>query len=256
MRHPTFQETDVVFSAGDTASPGRPRRRAQRWARVAVAAQIIFVLSWLLAAAWQGPRYSIVAHSISDMYAKTAPGAAFLIIAFTLCGAATMWFAWRALRPALEPGGRLATIGSALLALSIFGLGNLLTATERLSCRLADPGCTAARQLSNTGGKLDDVLSTAGILLFVIAGFLLAAAMKRTPGWQASARRARWCMALMIVFAACDGLTQSAGLSGLFERLLALTGAAWIALLARGVTKRPVPGQDSFVAADVPLLPR
>ncbi len=244
MQHRTPKEANTAesspaLSEGDLAPPGRAWRSARRWAQAAIAAQVIFVLSWLVAAAWQGPRYSVLAHSISDMYAKTAPGAAFLIIVFTLCGAITMWFAWRSVRPALHPGGRLATAGSALLALSIFGLGNLLTATERLDCRLADPGCTAARQLSNVGGMLDDVLSTAGILLFVTAGFLLAGAMKRTPGWQASARQARWCMAAMIVFFACDGLTQSAGLSGLFERLLALTGAAWIALLARGVSQRP-----------------
>jgi hypothetical protein len=245
MTHPAPQEADAALSGADTTPPGRSWRRVRRWARAAIAAQVMFVLSWLLAAAWQGPRYSVLAHSISDMYAETAPGAAFLIIMFTLCGATTIWFAWRSLRPALRPAGRLATVGSVLLGLSIFGLGNLLTITERLDCRLADPGCTAAGQLSNAGGTMDDVLSTMGILLFVVAGFVLAAAMKRTPGWHASARPARWCMTLMIVFAACDDLTQSAGLSGLFERLLALTGAAWIALLARGVIQRSQPDHSA-----------
>jgi hypothetical protein len=33
-----------------------------------------------------------------------------------------------------------------LLALSIAGLGDLHTVSERLACRMAGPGCTATRQ--------------------------------------------------------------------------------------------------------------
>jgi len=223
----------------EARAASRVPRRVRRLARLAVAAQVVFVASWLLAAAWQGPRYSVFAHSISDMYAVTAPGAAFLIVMFTLCGAATLWFTWRSLRPALRPAGRLATIGAALLALSIFGLGDLLTVSERLACRLADPGCTPAKQLSNFGGTADNTLSTLGVVAFVAAAFVLAAAMKRLPSWQAWVHPVRWYAALVIVLAVCDGLTQGAnGLSGLFERLIALTGAAGIAILARGVLRR------------------
>ncbi len=223
---------------GETVRPGKVARRVRRLARLAVAAQVAFVASWLLAAAWQGPRYSVLAHSISDMYAVTAPGAAFLIIVITLCGAATTWFAWRSLRTALRPAGRLATAGSALLALSVFGLGDLLTVSEREACRLADPGCTASSQLSNSGGAMDGTLTTAGLLLFVIAGFCLAAAMNRVPGWQAWVRPVRWGMALTIVLFVGDGLAAGTGYSGLLERLIALSGAAGIAVLAAGVGRR------------------
>lgn len=223
----------------EARTASRVPRRVRRLARLAVAAQVVFVASWLLAAAWQGPRYSVFAHSISDMYAVTAPGAAFLIVMFTLCGAATMWFTWRSLRTALRPAGRLATLGSVLLALSIFGLGDLLTVSERLACRLADPGCTPASQVANAGGTMDSTLSTLGVVVFVAAGFVLAAAMKRLAEWQSWVRPVRWYAVLVIVLAVCDGLTQGAnGLSGLFERLIALTGAAGIALLARGVLRR------------------
>jgi Protein of unknown function (DUF998) len=231
---------DAGAEAGVASSVRRPARRVRRWARAAVAAQVAFTASWLLAAAWQGPRYSIFAHSISDMYAVTAPGAAFLIIVLTVCGAATIWFALRSLLPMLRSSGSagwLATAGSWLLALSIFGLGNLLTVTERLDCRMADPGCTSAKQLSNFGGKMDDFLSTAGLILFVIAGFLLAAAMKRAAGWHPLVRPTRWFMVLMIVILIADG-TGLGGLGGLFERLAALTGAAWIAILAVWVGRR------------------
>jgi hypothetical protein len=253
MKHSSSQVTDMSVPAGrdaataaDVPGPGRsPARRVQRWARAAVAAQVAFTASWLLAAAWQGPRYSIFKHSISDMYAVTAPGAAFLIIVITLCGATTIWFALRSLLPTLRsalgaaPGGarRLAVAGSWLLTLSIFGLGDLLTDTERLDCRMADPGCTAAMQTSNFGGKMDDFLSTAGLILFVIGGFLLAAAMKRAAGWQTLARPTRWVMALMIVILFADAIGIG-GLDGLWERLAALTGAAWIAFLASAVSRR------------------
>ncbi|MCA2176125.1 DUF998 domain-containing protein [Nonomuraea glycinis] len=43
-----------------------------------------------MAASWQGPRYSVLAHTISDLYAVTAPGGMFLVVVFTLCGAATI----------------------------------------------------------------------------------------------------------------------------------------------------------------------
>jgi hypothetical protein len=223
---------------GETIPAGKAARRVRRLARLAVAAQVAFVASWLLAAAWQGPRYSVTAHSISDMYADNAPGAAFLIIVITLCGAATIWFAWRSLRIALRPAGRLATVVSVLLALSVFGLGDLLTVGEREACRLADPGCTTSSQLSNSGGALDGTLTTIGVLVFVIAGFVLAAAMKRIPGWEAWVRPVRWYTVLMIVLFVGDGLTQSAGYSGLLERFVALAGAAGIAVLAAGVSRR------------------
>ena len=236
---------DPIAQAGAASPVRRPARRVGRWARGAVWAQAAFTASWLLAAAWQGPRYSIFAHSISDMYAVTAPGAAFLIIVLTVCGAVTIWFALRSLLPALRSAlgpaprsaGRLATAGSWLLALSIFGLGNLLTVTERLDCRMADPGCTSAKQLSNFGGTMDDLFSTTGLILFVIAGFLLAAAMKRAAGWQPLVRPTRWLMALTILILLADA-TGLAGLGGLWERLAALTGAAWIAILATATARR------------------
>jgi hypothetical protein len=209
-----------------------------RWLRITVVAQAAFVVSVLAAALWQGPRYSVLAHSISDMYAVTAPGGLVLVDILTACGIVTIGFALRCVRPALRPGGRRATAGSVLLALSIVGLGDLLSPGERLACRMADPGCTAAREVSNAGGKLDGDVSTVGVFLLVIAGFLLASAMRRTPGWQAWAWPARCWAVLILVFAAADVLSGSAGLGGLFERLLAFTGAAGVAALAGGIRRR------------------
>jgi hypothetical protein len=113
----------------------------------------------------------------------------------------------------LRPGGWTATVGSILPALSIFGLGNLLAPFERVACRQADPGCTVAAQLANFAGKLDAVLSTVGVALLVVAGFFIASAMKRTPGWHRWARLARWMTLLALALAIVTSLMVTVGLS-------------------------------------------
>jgi len=230
----------TMSNSNSTRPPITDTRRASiRWgALVALAAHVLFVLSWLIAALWQGPRYSVLADSISDMYALGAPHGAFLVIVITLCGLAAIAFSLLSLWPSLRPGGWTAAVGSLLLALSIFGVGNLLSAFERLACRRADPGCTAAAQLTTSGGQLDALLSTLGVPLFVAAGFFLASAMHRTPGWHDWVRPTRGLMGLVIVLYVATGVLGTAGLSGLFERLLAATGAAGVALLAAGVLQR------------------
>jgi hypothetical protein len=230
-----------VLSSADSRGPAGPARRSasiRRWARAGIAAQVLFVVSWLVAASWQGPRYSVLAHSISDMYANTAPGGQFLVDVFTLCGAVTMGFALRSAWPVLRPGGWPAAVGAALLALSVVGLGDLLSPGERLACRLADPGCTTTMQVSNSGGQMDNLLTSIGLPLLVLAGFFLAAAMRRTPGWRTWGWPARWTMILLLAFAVLDVVTRNSGLSGLFERLIAATGATAIAAFAAGILRK------------------
>jgi hypothetical protein len=154
---------------------------------------------------------------------------------FALCGAAAILFAWLSLGPALRAAGWRASVGSVLLALSIFGLGDLLSPFEREGCRLADRGCTAGAQLANSGGKLDTALSILGVVLFVMAGFFLASAMKRLAGWRRLARPARWVAVSFLVLFVASVVGTAVDLGGLFQRLLAALGAVGIALLAAGV---------------------
>jgi hypothetical protein len=205
---------------------------------VGIAAQVVFVASWLVAASWQGARYSVLTQSVSDMYARTAPHGIFLVIVLTICGAATIGFALFSVRPALRPGGRAATVGSVLLALSVAGLGDLFSPFERLACRAADPGCTTARAVSNSGGKLDGNLTAIGVVLLVLAAFFLAHAMHRIPNWQAWTRPTRWVAVLIIGLTVGDALTKAnTGAYGLFERLIAATAAAAIVALAIGILR-------------------
>ncbi|HET8931570.1 MAG TPA: DUF998 domain-containing protein [Acidimicrobiales bacterium] len=237
MNNSAVRELDRAHVDLTVASSGR-RAAVRRWAWLGLVAQAVFVASLLLAASWQGPRYNSVAHTISDMSAVTAPHGALLVMVLTLCGAATIGFALQALWWALRNGGWRAATGSVLLALSIVGLGDLLSPFERLACRMADPGCTATQQLSNTGGKLDNAISSLGLLLLVIAAFFLAGAMRRTHGWEGWASPTRWTAVVITSLGVASVLTQDAGYTGLFERLVAVTGAAALAVLAIGILRQ------------------
>jgi len=232
--HQDLDGADIHLTAVSSGS----RAAVRRWAWLGLAAQAVFVASFLVPVLWQGPHYSAVAHTISDMYAVTAPHAGYLVVVLSLCGAATIGFALRSVWSQLRTGGRWAATGSVLLALSIVGLGDLLSPAERLACRMADPGCTATQQLSNTGGQLDNLISSIGVLLLVIAALFLAAAMRRTHGWESWARPTRWTAVLITAFAVASVLTQGAGYTGLFERLVAATGAGALAVLAIGILRR------------------
>src|SRR5215469_3458401 len=191
--------SQVLNPPNGRESASRPRwpSGVQFWAWVGILAQVVFVAAWVAAGFWQGPRYSPMADSISDMYAVGVPHASFLVVTLTDTGAATMLFALFSVWPALRGGGRAARVGSVLLALSVAGLGDLLSPVERMACRISDPGCTTALQLSNTGGKLDSILTTGGALLLLVGGFLLASAMRHLPSWRAWVRPVRWTSVLI-----------------------------------------------------------
>ena len=214
----------------------------------AFAAQVLFLVTWLLGPLWQGPHYSMLAHSISDMYAVTAPGALVFVIVFTITGAITILFAvitvWRTFRSA----GWTALVGSILLALSIFGLGDLLTPFERLACRLADAGCTAPAEVANAGGALDVILSTIGVVLFIAAAVFLSVAMTSTSGWRSWVWPTRAVAAAVLAVFLADGALSGSGLTGLLERILAALGALAIAVLALELARRRQP--DDYESVD------
>ena len=123
--------TQREAARGAVAGPGGQGRRGRgvrRWAWAGLIAQVAFVASWAAASNWQGPRYIGLLIPSSDMYALGVPARLVPIVTFTLTGAATIMFAIRSMWPALRPGGRIAAAGSALLALSVCGWGDLVTA--------------------------------------------------------------------------------------------------------------------------------
>jgi hypothetical protein len=217
------------------------RSRARFWSWAVIATHVAFVAAFLIARAWQVPGYSAVDHSVSDMYAVTAPHAWFLLVVITAAGVAALGFVGFSLWPALRAAGVPARIGCALLALSVFGLGDLLTPFERLACQRADPACSASDQVANFGGTLDSTLTTVGLVVMVASAFVLASAMRRLPRWASWAKPARWFGVVLFVLLAVTGIFSSDGPGGLFERLTAAFGAAGIVALGVGVLRATRP---------------
>ena len=203
----------------------------RRWAAACVVAQAVSIAAWLVAAAWQVDDYSVTKHTISDMYAVDAPHGAWLAAALTVCGVATIGFALFCVPRAFRRAGRRAWVSAALLAACILGLGDALSFLEREKCQLATPGCTMDEQLK-AGGAADSVLSSVGLLLLVAAGFVLAGAMRRTPGWESFAGRARAFSVVLIVLLILTVAAESVDLAGLLERILAAYAAAGMGALA------------------------
>lgn len=224
------------------------------WAWIGLTAQVVMVASWLVAAAWQGPGYSPLEHTISDMYADTAPKGLFLVVVLTLSGLATIGFAVFALWPALWPSGWWGAVTSVLLGLSIYGVGDALSLFERQGCRLADPGCDPTDQMT-AGGQADTILSTIGIFLFIAVAFFGASAMRRTPGWADLARPARWFGGAFILFVLLLLAAEAVDLGGLVERVLAASGAAAIAIVAARILKLSEHRAEDGVERHVAELP-
>lgn len=149
---------------GDARSGGRRDRQLLAWGVIGVLAQAAFLAGWLIAEMWQGPRYSPVADTISDLQAATAPHYWFPLACFAAGGLGTFGFAVLGLRPALAGAGRTAARAPWMLACAALALGNSF---PLIPCRLADPGCTAHHQLYSPGGLTDAVVS--GIAFLVLA---------------------------------------------------------------------------------------
>ena len=144
-------------------------QRIRRWSRVALAAQVVFVVGWLVAGWWQGSHYSAVDHTISDMYADGAPHAWFLIVCVTLGGLGTVGFALFGLRPARRAAGRVATTGAVLLSVSILGLGDVLTPSNERAAGSQTQAARPRTRVRISAGSSTPSWSTVGLVAFVVA---------------------------------------------------------------------------------------
>jgi hypothetical protein len=208
------------------------RNHGVAWGVVGVMAQVAFVAGWAVTELWQGPRYSPINDTISDMQAGTAPHVWFPIATFALAGVATFAFAVFGLRPALAGAGRRASFAPWMLACSALALGNSF---PLIPCRLSDPGCTPSFQLNSPGGLTDAIVSGIAFLVLVITPFPLWRRLARVPGW----RRLRPILLaatvigpVLFVLLAISSGEASMPAVGLIERILATTCAVWISALA------------------------
>ena len=180
----------------------------------------------------QGPGYSPINDSISDLQAATAPHVWFPIACFGAAGVATFGFAVFGLRPALAAGGKVAWFAPWLLALAALALGNSF---PLIPCQLSDQGCTPAYQLGSAGGLTDAVVAGAAFLVLAITPYPMWRRLAVVRGW----RRLKPVMfgslitglSLYALLAISSSLPTMPAV-GLIERLLAISCSVWIGALA------------------------
>lgn len=195
-----------------------------------VIAQIAFTAGWLVTETWQGPRYSAITSTISDMQAATAPHVWFPITCFAVGGAGTFCFAAFGLRPALAVAGRVAAHAPWMLALAGLAIGNSF---PLIPCQVSDPGCTAHHQLYSPGGMTDAIVATAAFLVLAFVPGPLWQRLKVLPDWQqlrSVMTAARIICPLCFILLCAASLTGTA--QGLAERALAASIVLWIGILA------------------------
>jgi hypothetical protein len=202
------------------------------WGVVGVMAQVGFTAGWVVTELWQGPRYSPIKDTISDMQASTAPHVWFPIAAFGIAAVATFAFVVFGLRPALAGAGKRARFAPWMLACAALALGNSF---PLIPCQLSDPGCTPAFQLNSPGGFTDAIVSGLAFFVLVITPFPLWRRLATLPGW----RRLRPVLLAatvigptLYVLLAISSNEASMPALGLIERVLATTCALWISALA------------------------
>jgi hypothetical protein len=195
-------------------------------------AQVAFTAGWVVTESWQGPRYSPINNTISDMQASTAPHVWFPIAAFGLAAVATFAFVVFGLRPALAGAGKKARFAPWMLACAALALGNSF---PLIPCQLSDPGCTPSFQLNSPGGATDAIVSGLAFFVLVITPFPLWRRLAVLPGW----RRLRPVLLaatvigpILYVLLAILSNEASMPALGLIERLLATTCSLWISALA------------------------
>jgi hypothetical protein len=200
------------------------------WGVAGLIAQVAFMAGWLITETWQGPGYSPISDTISDMQAATAPHVWFPVACFALGGIGTFCFAVFGLRPALAAAGDAGRHAVWMLALAGLAIGNSFPLTP---CELPAPGCTAHLQLYSPGGLTDAIVATAAFLVLVFTPAQLRKRLNVLPSWRRLVpvmAAARVICPLCFVLLSVASITGTA--EGLAERILATSCVLWISSLA------------------------
>jgi hypothetical membrane protein len=216
-----------VTSAAGLGLERRRRPQALTWGVIGLLAQVVFAAGWVIAETWQGPRYSPVTDTISDLQAATAPHVWFPVLCFALGGLGTFGFALFGLRPALAG---VSWAAAWKIGLSGLALGNSF---PLIPCQLSAHACTATSQLLSVGGLTDALLSGVALWVLAITPFPLARRVTSLPGWKSLKPIL---LVAGVVTPALYGLLAIAlftgAAQGIAERVLVVVCQLWICLLA------------------------
>jgi hypothetical protein len=206
----------------------RPRQReALVWGVVGLVAQVAFAAGWLIAETWQGPRYSLLTDTISDMQAAGAPHVWFPIVCFAVGGIGTCGFAFFGLRAAW---GRVAPFAPWKIGLSGLALGNSF---PLIPCQLSAPGCTATHQFLSAGGLTDAILAGVALWVLAITPWPLARQLVSLPPWIGLRPLLRVAGVVTPATYGLLALAEATGVwPGLAERGLVAICQVWLAVLA------------------------
>jgi len=239
-------------SARSIAVPGRSVVRAL--ALLALAAQVLFTVAWLIAGALE-PGYSHVEQTVSELGARDAATPA-----IANAGLVVLGLGIAALGPGVArvlPRGRAATV--AAVALVVAGLGLAANGFVTLECQgIGDPACTRAWQ----DGRLDAATYAHGWiglvarLAFLVTPFAIAAALWARPAAALALGAGITGVAVAVASVAFwyGGGAGDDGLGGLVERFELLLLHLWAVAVAAGVLyeTRPAPR----LPAPTPVPPR
>jgi hypothetical protein len=191
---------------------------------------VLFMAGWLGAETWQGPGYSVVSDTISDMQAATAPHVWFPIACFAIGGIGTFCFIVFGLRPALAGAGKVAESAPWMLAFAGLAIGNSF---PLIPCQVSDYACSAHRQLYSPGGMTDAVVATAAFLVLAFIPGPLWRRLQVLPQW----RRLKPVMVTArvvcpVCFLGLCAASITGTAEGIAERMLSTTCVLWLAAVA------------------------
>ena len=210
--------------------------------RAAIAAQLLFIGSFLVVGAAEGHGFDAMRHDISDLSALTAHHAGVFRLLVGLAGVVTIAFGLLVVRPVLR-----STAAGVLVALSLPGFDNSTDTFFRLDCRAADAGCSASVALSSWHAKLHIACFVIAAVATIAAPFVIA---RRLQG--SDRRRATIFGWVTIALLAATGATSGSAVQGLTQRIAATVVPLGVAVLAWRLT---VTSTD-LVRADEPVLRR
>jgi hypothetical protein len=194
-----------------------------------------FLAGWVVTQAWQGPHYSWLTDSISDMQAATAPHVWFPIACFASGGLGSFAFLVFGLRPSLAAADRLARWAPWAVAVAALVLGNSF---PLIPCQLG-PACSAVRQLRSAGGMTDALGAGLGLLVVALSPGPLWAGLAGVPAWHGFRPVAVVAKPVLI---ACYLLLCASSLTGadqgLAERILVTASTLWLGALAAAWLRR------------------